>query len=132
MTHNRNKLILLALGISDHAYSELIYNRGLDWIATNMSPNNEYVLYEIAKTPKFWEWWTNQWEIRDEEYCFETSLLRQSLPLYGTVLLIAKELYVEKHAVKNIIAIPNRFVRIAIAKTINQQIKGIETASKLN
>ncbi|MBL7902913.1 MAG: hypothetical protein JNK73_13030 [Bacteroidia bacterium] len=118
----KNKIIPLALNISEAAYAEYVYNRGLDWIQQNMSLNMEEVVYTIAKSKLFWIWWRIQWNIRDEQFCREINILRQELPLDGDALKVAKELYNETHAVRSIKAVPSRFVREDITKHLKARI----------
>ena len=124
------KLIPLALNISDKTYADLVYNRGLDWIIKFFSLNDEEILFTIAKSHLFWAWWKNQWAIRDEQFCHDISLVKQELPLTGAALKMAKELYLDLHALENIDVIPNRFAKDDMVKLLVERRKQEEVFVK--
>jgi len=117
---NKFRIINVALNLKAEDYNQMVYDRGLDWIKANLSLNDEEIMYVVSKSPMFWAWWKNQWEIRDEKFAFELSLTRHALPLDGAYLKVARELYVDAHALTNIKVKPNAHTIMDIGCLLRQ------------
>lgn len=118
MTHKEK--ILQTLGFSEHGYSLLVESAAYSWAQLNFT-NDVPTKESLIQCKTFWEWWNNQWEIRDEQFLKETSLRYINERLTDYELDLALYLYVEKHQVKNIIATPNKWVFKAVGMLIPKE-----------
>lgn len=115
---NKFRIINIAINLKAADYNQMVHDRALDWINANLSLNDDVIMNEVCKSPLFWEWWKNQWKIRDEKFAYELSLTRHELPLDGAYLKVARELYADAHALSNIKVKPNRYVMVEIGRLL--------------
>lgn len=121
---DNQRLVCAALKWNSDTYSKLVFETGLEWIKNNLSLNDDEIVGVIAKCRLFWAWWRNQWDLRDEQFIYETSLRRQELPLEGCALLFAGDIYNDMNSLRTVKLVPNRFVTGEIntaLKVYNQQ-----------
>lgn len=125
------KLLYEALRFNDSVYHHLIFETGLDWIRNNMSLNDDEVVNVIAECRLFWSWWRFQWALRDDKFVYQTSLIKQDLPLDEKGMLIALDVYYETHHVRNVKLIPNKWVieeiTTALKRLANREMEKLKT-----
>ncbi len=59
--------VLKLIGITEFNYLEHQCNCGLEYLDILCQDSPE-VFEEISSSPLFWNWWKNQWMIRDEDF----------------------------------------------------------------
>lgn len=124
---NRER-ILIILGYSLQGYNQLVEHAAYKWLDryfTDSDLKNKFV-----KSKRFWEWWNNEWDIRDEEYLYETSLRFICEPLTGEDLQEALHFFIEKHMVKKLEIIPNKWVREEIDQLIRAEQEKIKSLTQ--
>jgi hypothetical protein len=114
------EIICKALNMTDIEYCQMVERFGLRWL-TDLLSEDDAVVNEIAKRPLFWNWWKNQWKIRDKKFIYETSIDKINEELSGDVLLIAKNLYWESHDLKRLRVVPNKWVRDDMSKVVQRE-----------
>lgn len=60
-------------------YAMLVYNAGLQYLVAYIG-NNEAAIDQLTARAEFWNWWKNQWNIRDEVFITEWDGLEDSIP----------------------------------------------------
>lgn len=110
MYNKHIKQVQKVLGYTEQGYSLMIEYAGYAWLDRYFATNTE--LKNVFVTSKnFWQWWVNQWDLRDAEFLKETSLRFINEELDGDELQLALGFFVEKHCVKNLSIVPNYLVR---------------------
>lgn len=52
----------------DLQYGQFQYDQGLLYLQHNMLGGDDTWLSELSRSPIFWQWWVNQWNIRDKQF----------------------------------------------------------------
>lgn len=55
--------IIALLNCTELAYCYFVYNQGLLYLDSYIQDD----AYRLERSPAFWNWWKNQWLLRDEE-----------------------------------------------------------------
>jgi len=113
--------ITKALAINEYRYAQMVECSAYVWL-TRLTDDSA-VIGEIVKCSIFWKWWINQWEIRDEQYVYECNIKLINEELSGRTLLLARELYNEKHDPMSLKIIPNSLVVNEIKKIVKNELK---------
>jgi hypothetical protein len=113
--------IKFSFGFTDLQYGNLVYKMGREWI--NKYFGIDRTLCDlIERSPMFWAWWKNQWELRDKQFLIETPQLQMiNEQLTGQTLHVAIDLYHEKHDIRTLSIHPNVWVVNEIRRIINSQ-----------
>lgn len=113
---------MLLLGYDLATFTELVERAGYTWMRRYFA-TDEDMMQLLSTSPMFWKWWINEWQIRDTDFLFETSLRFLAEPLTGIALQYALEEYVEKHAVMKLKIVPNRLVTQELNRMIREKEK---------
>lgn len=62
--------VLQCTGMDRGNYNVIVHDTAIEWIKTTISEHDEDV-QRLTHNPKFWKWWINQWNIRDEVFLYE-------------------------------------------------------------
>ena len=63
-----NKAQLIeSCGITDEHYAEFMFETGIAWIKENLW-NDERAISLISSSPVFWDWFSNEWNLRDDRF----------------------------------------------------------------
>jgi len=119
---NRERIEKLFCWTPDY-YAILVEDAGYAWADRFFDREGTDLLVQCAM---FWRWWTNEWNIRDEEFLRETSLRFLNEKLTGLALQTALEEYVDKHQVCKLNIAPNRLVREELELKIREAQKEID------
>lgn len=113
---NNQERIAIVLGWSINDLHLMIHKSAFTWMRINMITDEQADM--LSKCRSFWQWWTNEWYIRDGDYLWETSLRYLNEPLDGYELQIALDEYVKKHLVSRITIKPNHLVTAELKQRI--------------
>lgn len=127
MKNANQQLICQSLGLTDLDYSTMVFEYSNQWMKRYFF-NDEIMIKALEKSPMFWAWWKNQWQIRDEQFITMCSLNQIDEVLEGTCRTVAIELYEAEHDAHKLIVFPNKLVRMEAGREI---IKQYETIKKL-
>lgn len=105
---NNQQRISIVLGWGSNELTSMVYGSAFTWMRLQMFNDQQIEL--LSRCHSFWQWWTDEWFIRDGDYLWETSLRFLDEPLDGYELELALELYVKKHLVSRLDIQPNHFV----------------------
>ena len=66
-----NKAVLLTeCHISEDAYHVHVYNQAISWIRANVW-NDDAMVDALTAQGDFWQWWVNQWNMREDAMIHE-------------------------------------------------------------
>ncbi|HXU27483.1 MAG TPA: hypothetical protein VN698_09650 [Bacteroidia bacterium] len=119
----KNKQIICeAFGLTELAYCKIIMDAGYEWMHFYFI-NDATLIDATSKCGMFWNWWKNQWEIRDTAYLKYAPIEELELPLTGNVRRAAIEIYIDYHEPTKLKILPNVWVRNEIKKVLTEEIK---------
>jgi hypothetical protein len=123
MSKNKHtSIICKAFGFTELQYGNIILDAGYQWMHFYFM-NDVAIIDATSKSAMFWNWWKNQWEIRDTSYLKYAPIEALELPLNGNVRTAAVEIYIEYHEPTKLKIQPNVWVRNEIKKLLTQEIK---------
>lgn len=108
--------VLEALEISREEHSNLLFDRGLDYLQQRI--DDSHLRKQISYARSFWLWWERQWGLRDIDFLKQQGIYtgQQAPPAY----LLAR--YRRKHAVSGIEVYPGRVVNRLIRDEISNRL----------
>lgn len=62
--------VLLCTGLDKGTYNTIVHDTAIEWIKHSISSHQEDI-QRLTRTPLFWKWWINQWNIRDEVFLYD-------------------------------------------------------------
>lgn len=125
MAHDNQKIICTALGFSAYNYSSMVLEHEQLWMQRYFT-NNDIMVKALESSQSFWTWWQRQWELRDEQFVFQTNLKFIEMPLSDDMRAIVTELYYDAHNVMSFKAFPNKLVRLEAGREIIKQYEVIK------
>ncbi len=60
-------------------YAMQVYNAGLQYLVAYIG-NDEAAIDQLTARKEFWNWWKNQWNVRDDAFINEWDGLEDSIP----------------------------------------------------
>lgn len=60
-------------------YAMQVYNTGLQYLVAYIG-NDEAAIDQLTARKEFWNWWKNQWNVRDDAFINEWDGLEDSIP----------------------------------------------------
>ncbi len=123
--------IRLLLGYTAKKYALMVEYAGYSWLERYFGSDTE-LKNVFVRSGKFWQWWINEWNNRDKDFLFETSLRYVNEPLTGDELQIALGFFVDKHNVKEFTIVPNRWVRCEVARMIKEESEKLKALIEKN
>lgn len=98
--------VMRKLSITHLEYCLMVERGGYDWIDRHFAHEPEMTQY-VCYSKKFWQWWVNEWEIRDHSFVYETRFMdvEQSM---------LHKIYNASHNIQSLHVVPNKFVLIEI------------------
>lgn len=119
----KNKeLIIKSLRITEDQYCALVEQFAFDWLFNRLT-NLECVTRQLAKSKLFWDWWKNQWEIRDEKFIRDSNIALITETLEGNTLTMARDLYRMTHDPKTLTVKLNILIRKELVNVIDHTLK---------
>lgn len=128
---NNQERIRIVLGYGLDEFNSMVEQAGYTWINRYFGLSDDMVDI-VSKSRRFWQWWINEWEIRDGDFLFETSLRFITEPLTGLALQHALEEYVEKHNAMKVSIVPNSLVRQELNQMIRERQQLIQSEIETN
>lgn len=99
----RHQQYIMALtNISAEAYSQQVFECAEAFLMSYYGQDEE-VCSLLMKTPAFWQWWSEQFDQRDEAFCLTHAFT--DAPYHIMFIL-----WVEHHSVQNMVAFPGQHV----------------------
>lgn len=122
---NKNKykqVICTALGWDNFEYQLYQFETGMRYLEHSIKVPDRIKL--IAETQSFWMWWTNQWAIRDRNFCVTLGLdMDLAERLLSGIQYDLRELYESEHQPEELKVFPNGSMKRMITAEANQKLK---------
>lgn len=127
----KNKeLIIKMLQVTEQEYCALVETFAFDWLLSRFT-KLECVISELSKSKMFWEWWKNQWEIRDEKYIRDSNIALINDVLEGQTLTMARDLYSDTHNPSTLTVKFNVIIRKELIQIVDKTLKQEESTLKV-
>ena len=116
------ELIIKSLRITELEYAALVESFAFDWLCSRLT-NLKCVINQLSKSKLFWDWWKNQWEIRDEKYIRDSNIALITETLEGNTLTMARDLYRDTHNPLTLTVKLNVLIRKELVNVIDHTLK---------
>lgn len=116
--------IVRALGISMEDYNTAVLNSGYAYIKRFLresDPEEKLIMETLSRSGRFWKWWVNARDLRDDDFVRVTGINLLDKPLEGKVWKAAFDEYTQLNDPLMICERPNYLVIEEVAKLIQQE-----------